>query len=365
MSSTFRLGAFIVSTLLILAAGVFLIGDKESLFKSTYRVKADFQNVAGLDPGADVRVGGLHEGTVRRIELPRRPDEKVTVVMDLATATRDIVKKDSIASIRSEGLVGDKYVEVSFGSQEAKRLQDGETIESEPPADLAELIKKTDQILDSTNQAVQSFDVTSGKLKSITSKIDEGTGTLGALVNDKTVYQQVNAGATSFRDNMEALKHNFLLRGFFNRRGYEDAEELTKHEISRLPAEPYSKAFTYDAKQLFDKPDSAKLKNKKVLQEAGKFLENEKFGLAVVAASTGAKGDTEKQRTLTEARTMVVRNYLAENFRVDDTRIKTIGLGKDPALGDDGGKVEMLVYPVPVARANQLPEPSRPSKVPR
>jgi phospholipid/cholesterol/gamma-HCH transport system substrate-binding protein len=108
MSKEVRLGLFIVVTLAILFAGVFLIGNTETLFKSTYRVKAEFQNVAGLNDGADVRVGGIHEGTVRKIDLPKRPDGKVTVVMDLQSATRDIVKKDSLAAIKSEGLLGDK-----------------------------------------------------------------------------------------------------------------------------------------------------------------------------------------------------------------------------------------------------------------
>ncbi len=88
MSKEVRLGLFIVVTLAILFAGVFLIGNTETLFKSTYRVKAEFQNVAGLNDGADVRVGGIHEGTVRKIDLPKRPDGKVTVVMDLQSATR-------------------------------------------------------------------------------------------------------------------------------------------------------------------------------------------------------------------------------------------------------------------------------------
>lgn len=58
MSQAFRLGLFIVAALAVLVAGVFLIGNRESLFKSTYPVKADFQNVAGLAEGADVRVEG-------------------------------------------------------------------------------------------------------------------------------------------------------------------------------------------------------------------------------------------------------------------------------------------------------------------
>src|SRR5580693_2936004 len=108
MSQTFRLGLFIVATLAVLVVGVFLIGNRESLFQSTYRVNADFQNVAGLADGADVRVGGLHEGNVKHIQLPNRPDGMVTVSMDLQKASRNVLRKDSVAAIKSDGLIGDK-----------------------------------------------------------------------------------------------------------------------------------------------------------------------------------------------------------------------------------------------------------------
>jgi phospholipid/cholesterol/gamma-HCH transport system substrate-binding protein len=345
MSKEFRLGLFIVATLLILASGVFLIGDKQSLFHATYRIRAEFQNVAGLSPGAAVRVGGIQEGTVRRIGLPTQPGDKVVVEMDLQKATRDIVKKDSLAEIKAEGLLGDKYVEVSFGSKEAEKLEDGETIASEPPLDYSDLIQKADQILDTTRDAVQNVQDTAGNLKSVTSKIDHGEGTMGALVNDKTIYQQASAGVTALREDMEALKHNFLLRGFFKKRGYEDSDELTKHGIPKLPPGPYLKTFAFDASRMFGRPDSAKLKNEKVLNNAGHFLEGEKFGLAVVAASTGMKGDSDKDRQLTEARTMVIRDYLVQHFSLDDTRIKTIGLGKTEQAGA-GDEVEILIYPL-------------------
>ncbi len=300
MSRAFRLGVFIVLTLLILATGIFLIGDKEFLFSSTYRLKADFQNVAGLNDGADVRVGGIHEGTVKRIDLPSRPDGKVTVVMKLRNSTRNIIRKDSVASIKTEGLLGNKYIEISFGSDKAEGVWDGDAIRSESTQDISE-------------QA-------------------------------SAVTAEAKAGAAAFRDDMEALKQNFLLRGFFKKRGYNDAGELTKHAISKLPAEPRIKEFDYDARKIFDKPDSANLKNKKALSEAGKFLEGNKFGLAVVA-STETVGDTEKDRVLTQARAKVVRDYLAQNFRLDDTRIKTIGLGKSKEAGDSS-KVQILIYPV-------------------
>ena len=356
MSREFRLGLFIVATLSVLSAGIFLIGSKQFLFSSTYRLKSYFENVAGLNDGAVVRVGGIQKGTVKHLILPSRPDQKVAVEMDLQSGTRSIIKKDSLASIKSEGLLGDKYVEISFGSETAESVKDGDTIGSERPLEISELIKKTDNILDTTHDAVEN-------VAAISSKLNQGEGTMGALINDKSMYQhataaaaQAKAGATAFSEDMEALKHNFLLRGFFKKRGYEDSSELKKHEISRLPKESYIKKFSYDAKQIFDKPDTAKLKDSKVLNEAGKFLEGNAFGLAVVAAYTGMKGDSTKASVLTEARSAVVRDYLAQNFKLDDARIKTIGLGETKDAGDTS-KVEIIVYP---AGANRPTAENRP-----
>ncbi len=343
MSRTFRLGLFIVGTLVIFAAGVFFIGNTESLFRPTYHLKAQFQNVSGLINGADVRVGGIHKGTVRSIQLPHRPDEKLTVLMDLENATRDVVKKDSVASIKSEGLLGDKYVEISFGSQDVDKVRDGDTIDTAPPLDISDLITKTNQILDTAKDTMQNVDA-------ISTKVNNGQGTMGALLNDKKIYQQVSAataqaqaGATDFQENMEALKHNFLLRGFFKKRGYEDSDELTKHQIPQLPPEQIAKTFEYDGKQIFDKPDTAKLKNEKALNEAGTFLQGTTFNLAVVVASTGMKGDADKDKQISEARAAVVRDYLIKTFKFDDTRLKTLGVGKNPEAGDYG-KMEILIY---------------------
>jgi phospholipid/cholesterol/gamma-HCH transport system substrate-binding protein len=135
---------------------VFLVGREESKFGSNYLVRSDFANVAGLSEGADVRVGGIRKGTVRSIRLPKTPDGKV-VTMDLAKDTQAIVKQDSVASIQSEGLLGDKYVEISFGSVDAARLKGGETIESEPPFDISDLFNKANQILDTGQGALESI----------------------------------------------------------------------------------------------------------------------------------------------------------------------------------------------------------------
>src|SRR5271166_784310 len=321
MSRAARLGAFIVVTLAILVAGVFIIGGKQYLFSSTYQLKAQFDNVVGLDAGADVRVGGVHSGTVSSIVLPHKPGEKVTVVVDVAKSTHEIIKQDSVATIETEGLLGNQYLAISSGSAGVADVRDGDIIASQPPLEMSDLLQKASGLLDGSQQAIQNATRATANLQSISAKIDGGQGTAGALVNDKQLYNnlaqttsamretvvQAQAGVTDFQENMEALKHNFFMRGYFKSRGYEDSAELARNEIERMPPGTPIKEFTYSSKQLFDKQDSAKLKNQKSLHTGGEFLANNQFGFAVVVVSVGMEGDAQKDLVLTQARAMVVR----------------------------------------------------------
>jgi phospholipid/cholesterol/gamma-HCH transport system substrate-binding protein len=361
MSRVAILGAFIIATLAILAAGVFIIGSKQYLFSPTYRLKAQFATVVGLDAGAEVRIAGVHTGTVREIDLPSKPTDKVTVLMDLQRSTHAIVKQDSIASIETEGLLGNEYVAISFGSAQAANVKDDDMIGSEPPLVIADLIKKADGILDTSQEALKNITVASANVSAITVKINDGQGTIGALVNDKQLYNQLDqttaglhdtvthaqAGVTAFQEDMEALKQNFLVRGFFKKRGYEDSADLGKNEIAKLPETAPLKTFTFDSKKLFDKEDTAKPKNEKSLRAAGQFLADTEFVVAVVVVSAGMTGDDQKDLVLTQARAMVVRDYLVNNFSFDDTQLKTLGRGKGKSDTPDSGwgNVEIIVYP--------------------
>jgi len=374
MSRAARLGAFIVATLAILAAGVFIIGSKQYLFSSTYQVKAQFDDVVGLDAGGDVRVGGVHSGSVRSIVLPHRPGEKVTVVMDLRQSTHEIIKRDSVASIETEGLLGNQYLAISFGSAGAADVRDGDIIASQPPLEMSALLRKMSGILDSSQQAIQNATGATEHLEAISAKIDGGQGTVGALVNDKALYNNLEqttsalqdtmvhaqAGVTDFQEDMEALKHNFLLRGYFKNRGYEDSAALAKNEVERLPQGAAMKEFTFPTKQFFDKQDSARLKNQKSLNAVGEFLANNQFGFAVVVTSAGMEGDSQKDLVLTEARAMVVREYLVENFEFDDVQLGTLGMGKQTGTTSDAGwgTVRVVIYPVGTATppSKQTPE---------
>ncbi len=339
---------------------VFLIGNRAALFHSSYRLNTQFDNVAGLEEGAAVRVGGVRKGMVKHLTLPGKPDEKVNVAMELEQATREVVKKDSIAAIRSDGLLGDKYVEISFGSEGSANLANGDSIASQPPIDMSNLIAKTDKILDTAGAAVDNVKDFSGNLGVITSKINQGRGTVGALVNDKTVYNQAASATAALSDDAEALKHNFLLRGFFKNRGFEDSGDLTRYQIANLPSASPTKSFEYDSRKLFDDAEKSKLKNGKALTETGQFLEQQPFGLAVIAASTGMKGDSQKDKLLTEGQALVVREYLVKNFKFDDTHLKTIGLGKSNNT-EDVNRVEIRIYApgtsTPPAREQRAAKP--------
>ena len=360
MSRLARLGAFIVVTLSLLAAGVFVVGSKEYLFMSTYQLKAQFDNVAGLAEGADVQVGGVHSGMVRSIELPHKPGEQVTVVMDLNRSTHEIIKRDSVASIETEGVLGNQFVAISFGSAGQAEVKDGEILESAPPLMLSELFKKTSGILDSSQKAIDNATLATAHLNSVSAKIDSGQGTVGALVNDKQLYAnlqqstttlqatmlQAQTGVTDFQENMEALKHNFLLSGYFKKRGYVDSGDLAANRIGGIPQGAPLKVFTYSAKELFAEPDSAKMKNQKSLKAGGDFLAQNPFGVAVVVVSTGTNGDTQKELVLSEARAMVIREYLVENFGFDDSQLKTLGMGKQAGANVDAdwGSIQILIF---------------------
>ena len=361
MSRAARLGLFIIATLLILAAGIFVIGSKQYLFSHTYRLKAQFATVVGLDAGAEVRIAGVHTGTVREIDLPSKPTDKVTVLMDVQESTHAIVKQDSVATIETEGLLGNEYVAISFGSEQAQNVKDNDLIGSQAPLVIADLMKKADGILDTSQAALKNITVASANVSDITTKVNNGQGTIGSLVNDKKIYTQLDqttaglrdtighaqAGVTAFQENMEAMKQNFLVRGYFKKRGYESSADLEKNEIAKLPDSAPLKSFAFDSKQLFEKQDAAKPKNQKALRAAGQYLADTEFGVAVVIVSAGMTGDEQKDLVLTQARAMVVRDYLVGNFSFDDTQLKTLGRGKGKSDTPESGwgTVEIVVYP--------------------
>jgi hypothetical protein len=122
---------------------------------------------------------------------------------------------------------------------------------------------------------------------------------------------------------------------------------LTANNISALPTGTPVKTFSFTGKQLFGEKDSALMKNEKTLNAAGDYLAHNQFGAVVIVVSTGMEGDTQKDLQLSQARAMLVREYLVNNFEFDDTQVKTLGQGKQAGTNQeaDWGSVQVIIFP--------------------
>jgi phospholipid/cholesterol/gamma-HCH transport system substrate-binding protein len=135
-----RVGIFVLVTLGIFLAIIYMLGARARLFEARYTIYAEFSEVAGLQEGATVRLAGVQIGRVASVELPAQPGGKVRVGMKIAKQFADRIRKDSEARIQTQGLLGDRIIEITVGTTQTAALQAGETIPSRDPVDISNVI---------------------------------------------------------------------------------------------------------------------------------------------------------------------------------------------------------------------------------
>lgn len=211
-----KLGIFVSFGLLILFIIIFFIGNNQNLFSSKFKIGANFKNVSGLQVGGQVRFSGISVGTIENIQIVN--DSTVLVIATIDNDVKKFIKKDSKASIASEGVIGDKILAISQGSSKSGEISDGDTILSFEPVEF-------NDILSSIKITTENAEVITDELAIILIDINEGEGTLGALLNDEglakdleNTMENLRKGSKGLEQNMEAAKHNFLLRGFFKKK---------------------------------------------------------------------------------------------------------------------------------------------------
>ena len=121
-------GAFVLGGLVLFSIGLFLIGNRRMLFADNFDVRSQFAEVAGLQPGAKVRVAGMDAGEVREIHVPTGPRAKFQVVMRVRSDLHQVIRTDSVASIQNDGLVGNKFVQIEAGTDAAPVVAENGTI---------------------------------------------------------------------------------------------------------------------------------------------------------------------------------------------------------------------------------------------
>ena len=176
-----KLGIFIFlgSSLFVLI--IFLLGNKEALFKSTFTVKAYFQNVQGLRNGSPVRLSGVDVGAVKGIKIIGEQASTIEVSMRILSDVRKFIRIDTEAGIETEGLVGYKFISLQISDSYAETVKDGGTILVREPLSFADIIEETQGIMAYTKEMTKN-------LADIVYKINTGEGTLGKLLNDDEIY---------------------------------------------------------------------------------------------------------------------------------------------------------------------------------
>lgn len=233
-SQEIKVGIFLATGLGILMAAILLLGGS-STFSASNDYHAYFPEVSGLIVGAKVEVAGMRVGSVYSIKL--EPDKKrVNVTLRIDREHAPVIRKDSVAEVATQGILGDKFITISAGSMNEPEMKSGDDLSSSVPKDLKSFLSGGEGLMQSLNSIASGIDrllktfekdnrqelffdglantarnlsvATSRiskelddiKLKKsvsefheILAKINAGRGTLGALVNDAELYDDLRA----------------------------------------------------------------------------------------------------------------------------------------------------------------------------
>jgi phospholipid/cholesterol/gamma-HCH transport system substrate-binding protein len=224
-----KLGLFVIAGFVLFFLAIFVIGKQKNLFDPVFSVKANFENVSGLQVGNVVRFSGINVGTVDQIAIIN--DSTVQVTMLVKKDIQKFIKQDSEAGIGSEGIIGDKLIVLSRGGMSKKVIGEGQLIASNEPVE-------TDAIMESLQITADNAAIATGEITEILVKVNGGKGSLGKLINDDSMADDLDATMTNLKtstkkldENMEAAKSNFLLRGYFKKK--KKAKERKKKALEK------------------------------------------------------------------------------------------------------------------------------------
>jgi phospholipid/cholesterol/gamma-HCH transport system substrate-binding protein len=235
------IGLFLVVGLGLFTAILFLIGSREDLFSSHLEVYTEFSDLSGLTAGAKVRVSGFDAGQIEKISIPVSPAEKFRLQLQIEKKLSGMVRDDSVVSIETDGVVGDKFVSIKTGSAQSREATNGVTLPSKEPMDIAALMEKgsrlindlqgtmtdvrgrADLALDSITKTVNHADglITgatpgvnsiigngtriAGGVNTLVAGLNEGNGAAGLLLKDEQSREQLKSTLKNVQDASKTL----------------------------------------------------------------------------------------------------------------------------------------------------------------
>jgi phospholipid/cholesterol/gamma-HCH transport system substrate-binding protein len=193
-------GIFVFLGIAILVAGVMTLGGQQKKFVKAIQLKAVFDDIGGLQPGNNVWFSGVKIGTVRKINF--YGDSQVEIEMNVEEEVREFIRKDSKATLSSDGLIGNKIIVIYGGTTLAPPVEDGDRLESVMPLD-------TDKMMETLQENNKNLVDITNDLKVLTGKLAAGEGIVGAVMTDSTLAENFRAIITNL--NRASINSNQML----------------------------------------------------------------------------------------------------------------------------------------------------------
>ena len=187
-SENVKLGLFVLAGLLFVIFTLYMIGKNSNLFGATFTIKASMASVNGLMPGNNVRFKGIDVGTVRNIELT--DDGTILVVMVINKKMARYIRQNAVASVGTDGLMGNKLVNINSAKADAPPVTEGSVIQSMQPIETDEMLRT----LSTTNNTIERVTRT---LDEITQKLNTSSS-FWNLISDTVITQDLRAGVKAF-----------------------------------------------------------------------------------------------------------------------------------------------------------------------
>jgi len=194
-----RVGLFTAGLIVLLAAAILLLGKKQRLFVRQVRYETRFEHVGGLVAGAPVWLNGVVVGSVDEVTLPPDPTQReilVSFMVDAEMARR--MRADSQVRIRTLGLLGDRYLEVTSGSPSQPKLKEGSEVQAVEPTDVA-------AVLSQGGDVVTNVLAISSSLRNILERVDKGEGLIGELTTGQASGKQALVNLASVLEQLDGL----------------------------------------------------------------------------------------------------------------------------------------------------------------
>lgn len=438
-------GIFVLAGLVLFMTGLVLIGNRHEAFARHMDYYADFTNLAGLSKGSKVQVAGMDAGQVLDIAVPASPTARFRVKLRIEEALRGLVRTDSVATIGTQGVVGETFLLIRSGSPEASAAAALSVLPSKEPLDISNLLDQGQSLVTDVDGAVKDADgllkKTGGQLGSTLGQanatlanvndvvlgLKQGRGTAGMLLGDPALAMQirqtvanaqqvsadlgqvssqarglmtdiqsrqfpqkidetmavvksaasnvdastrqieqtiaeaslpdgngetpgmnireslsnVNAATANVADGTEALKHNFLLRGFFHRRGYFNLAQISpdKYRKDILFTSPKNQRVWLPADQIFEHDSSGHeqltMQGKNLLDNAVASQGDSIVGSPIVIEGYWNGTNSAEQLARSRSRAIAARNYLENHFQLDASHFGVVAMKSLPPGGLD------------------------------